>query len=98
VVWIPVAIFLAIAGNWGTALILTAWGAIAIAGIDNLLYPLLVGNRLKLHTVPTFLSIVGGLALFGTAGLVLGPLTITLTVFLLELWRVHVGSHRPHSG
>jgi predicted PurR-regulated permease PerM len=95
VVWIPAAIFLAIAGHWGNALILTAWGAVAIGGIDNLLYPLLVGNRLKLHTVPAFLSIVGGLILFGAAGLILGPLTIALTVFLLELWRVHVRSHTP---
>jgi predicted PurR-regulated permease PerM len=93
VVWIPAALFLAIAGHWGNALILTAWGAVAIGGIDNLLYPLLVGNRLKLHTVPAFLSIVGGLILFGAAGLILGPLTIALTVFLLELWRVHVRSH-----
>lgn len=89
-VWIPTAIFLAIAGNWDKALILAAWGAVAIGCIDNLLYPVLVGDRLKLHTIPTFLSIVGGLMLFGTAGIVLGPLTITLTIFLLEIWRVHV--------
>jgi predicted PurR-regulated permease PerM len=95
VVWIPAAIAMAVDGSWGKALILTAWGAVAIGGIDNLLYPLLVGNRLKLHTIPAFLSIVGGLILFGAAGLILGPLTIALTVFLLELWRVHVRSQSP---
>ena len=67
-VWIPAAIFLAADGNWENALILVAWGAVAIGGIDNLLYPMLVGNRLKLHSVAAFLSIVGGIILFGTAG------------------------------
>lgn len=87
-VWMPAAMFLAFDGSWGSALILVAWGAIAIGGIDNLLYPVLVGDRLKLHTVPAFVSIVSGIILFGTAGIILGPLTITLTIFLLEVWRV----------
>jgi hypothetical protein len=49
---VPAAIYLALEGNWGKALILTGWGAVIIGGIDNLLYPILVGNRLRLHTVP----------------------------------------------
>ena len=40
-----------------------------------------VGNRLKLHTVPAFISIVGGLILFGASGLLLGPLAVTATIF-----------------
>jgi predicted PurR-regulated permease PerM len=90
VIWVPVAIFLALEGSWGKALILTAWGAVVVGGIDNLLYPMLVGNRLKLHTVPAFISIVGGLILFGASGLLLGPLIVTVTVFCLEIWRVRV--------
>jgi len=51
------------------------------------MYPILVGNRLKLHTIPTFIAIVGGLIVFGPSGLILGPVTLTVTVFLLEIWR-----------
>ncbi len=95
IVWIPVAIFFALEGNWSSALILTAWGTLVIGGIDNFLYPMLVGDRLKLHTVPSFIAIVGGIILFGPSGLLLGPLAVATTIVLLELWRVPVTSPSP---
>jgi predicted PurR-regulated permease PerM len=87
VVWGPAALILYLDGHGGKSLMLVLWGLTAIALIDNLLYPLLVGNRLRAHTVVAFLSILGGIAVFGASGIVLGPLVISLTVFLLELWR-----------
>ena len=87
VVWIPAALFLALEGSWGKALILTLWGGVVVGGIDNLLWPILVGNRLKLHTILAFISVVGGLILFGPAGLILGPVALTITAVLLEIWR-----------
>jgi predicted PurR-regulated permease PerM len=86
VVWIPAALFLLLEGRWIAALVLTAWGVLVVGTIDNLLRPVLVGNRLKLHTVLAFLSVVGGLLLFGSAGLILGPVVLTLTTGLLEIW------------
>ena len=86
-VWVPTAIFLALDGSWGKALMLTAWGGVVVGGIDNLLYPMLVGDRLRLHTVPAFISIVGGRVLFGPSGLILGPLAVTVTLFLFGIWR-----------
>lgn len=90
VVWIPAAIFLALEGSWGKALILTVWGGVVVAGIDNLLYPILVGNRLKMHTVLAFVSVVGGLMIFGPSGLILGPVALTITMLLLEIWRERI--------
>ncbi len=87
VVWIPAALFLALEGNWMGATILTIWGLVVIAGVHNVLYPILVGNRLKMHSVPAFIAMVGGLILFGSAGLILGPVTLTLTAVLLGVWR-----------
>ncbi len=87
IVWVPAAGFLALEGSWGKALILTLWGGVIVGGIDNLLLPILVGNRLKLHTILAFLSVVGGLMVFGTSGLILGPLALTITSVLLEIWR-----------
>jgi predicted PurR-regulated permease PerM len=86
VVWGPAALFLALEGNWGSALTLVLWGMLVIGTIDNLLRPIFVGNRLKLHTMLTFLSVVGGLLLFGPAGLILGPVVLTITISLLEIW------------
>ncbi len=87
VVWIPAALFLALEGSWVKALILAVWGGVVVGGIDNVIYPILVGNRLKLHTIPAFMAIVGGLIVFGPSGLILGPMALTATVLLLETWR-----------
>lgn len=90
VVWIPAALFLALEGSWGKALILTLWGLLVVGTVDNLLRPVLVGNRLKLHTVLAFLSVVGGLLVFGGSGLILGPVLLTVTMVLIEVWSVRV--------
>jgi predicted PurR-regulated permease PerM len=90
IIWIPAAVFLWLTGHPGSALILMLWGTIVVGGIDNLIYPMLVGNRLKMHTVPTFIAIVGGLIVFGAPGLILGPVILTVTVFLVEYWRAHI--------
>jgi len=88
-VWVPAALFLALEGSPGKALILVLWGMLVVGTADNLLRPVLVGKRLKLHTVLAFMSVVGGLILFGPAGLILGPVALTLTTELLKNW-----SHR----
>ena len=87
IIWIPAAFVLGLSGSWGKALILALWCGVLVGGIDNVIYPILVGNRLKLHTVPAFIAIVGGLIVFGPSGLILGPVTLTVTVSLLEIWR-----------
>ena len=87
VVWIPAALFLMLEGSWEKALILTVWGGVVVGGIDNLLRPILLGDRLKLHTVVAFISLVGGLMLLGPSGLILGPVALTITTELLEVWR-----------
>ena len=86
IVWIPAAIFLLLDGSGWKALVLTIWGAVVVGGIDNLLYPILVGSRLKMHTIIAFVSIVGGLIVFGPSGLILGPVMFTVTRILLEIW------------
>ena len=87
VIWIPAALLLAIEGSWGKSLILAIWGGGVIGVIDNLLRPILVGKLLKHHTGLAFISIVGGLIVFGSAGLILGPVILTMTMELLEIWR-----------
>jgi predicted PurR-regulated permease PerM len=86
-IWIPAAIFLLLDGSPGKALILMLWGAIVVGGIDNVLYPILVGNRMKMHSMVAFGAIVGGLVVFGAAGLILGPIVVTVTAWLLAIWR-----------
>ena len=87
VVWGPTAAFLAMQGDWGRAAVLVGWGALAIGLIDNLLYPMLVGKRLRQHTVVSFIAILGGVSVFGVMGVVLGPVVVSTTFFLFETWR-----------
>ena len=87
VVWVPAAIFLALQGDWVKAAILAGWGGLIVANVDNVVRPVLMGDRLKLHTVPMFVAVIGGLNLFGTAGVVLGPAAVTATALLLDFWR-----------
>ncbi|OGV79540.1 MAG: hypothetical protein A3K19_02605 [Lentisphaerae bacterium RIFOXYB12_FULL_65_16] len=87
VVWMPAALFLALDGSWEKALILAVWGMLVVGTIDNVLRPILVGNRLQLHTVHASISIIGGVILFGSAGFIMGPVVLTITTVLLEIWR-----------
>ena len=86
IVWVPAALFLVIDGHWGQAMVLSLWGLIVVGTIDNFLHPILVGQRLQLPTVLAFISVVGGIAVFGPAGLILGPVTLSITMVLLEIW------------
>ena len=87
VVWLPAAGFLAVQGEVGKALILVLWGTLIVSLIDNLLYPMLVGSQLRMHTLPVFFAIVGGLIVFGASGLILGPVVLAVTVALIDVWR-----------
>lgn len=96
VIWMPAALFLMLEGSWGKALILALWGALIVGTIDNLLRPVFVGNRLKLHTVLAFISVIGGLMLFGASGFVLGPITLTIMMVLCEQWSQRTQDELAH--
>lgn len=87
VVWIPIALYLGFTGHWGKAALLTVWGTFVLSTIDNFLYPVLVGSKLSQHTVGILLAMLGGVAVFGLSGLILGPLAFTITATLLDFWR-----------
>lgn len=87
VVWAPVAIYFAMSGHWIRMAILVAVGSLVISTLDNFLYPMLVGAQLRQHTVSIFLSLLGGIWLFGISGLVLGPVIFSAAESLLEIWK-----------
>lgn len=87
-VWIPVACGLAFSGRYVAAGILTAVGILVIGTVDNVMRPVFSRfGRLNLPTYALFLSIFGGLAFFGAAGLILGPLLVRLGVEALAIAR-----------
>lgn len=97
-VWVPAALYLLVEGHWEKALILALWGGLVIGLIDNLLLPLLLKNKLSMHTVPVFIAAMGGLFAFGATGIVLGPIVLALAIALLDVWRRRMRMHEIEMG
>jgi predicted PurR-regulated permease PerM len=87
IVWVPACVLLALNGQWISAVFLALWGTIVVGLIDNVIYPILVGRQLAMHSMLSFIAIVGGLILVGAHGIILGPLIVALSLALLEIWR-----------
>jgi predicted PurR-regulated permease PerM len=87
IVWVPAAIYLGVTGHWPKAIMLTLWGALVIGTVDNFLRPKLVGERVKLHELLIFFSVLGGLQVFGVLGIVIGPVVLAVTLALLDIFR-----------
>jgi predicted PurR-regulated permease PerM len=90
VIWAPTALFLALAGDVTSAAILAVWGTIVVGLVDNVVYPVLVGKKLMLHTVPSFIAVAGGLILLGAPGIVLGPIIVSVSLTLLGILRSRI--------
>ena len=87
VVWLPVAAYLGLTGHWVKMTILLAVGTLLISTLDNILYPIFVGNKLRQHPVSILLSLLGGVWLFGVTGLILGPVIFSIAETLVSIWQ-----------
>ncbi len=85
-VWIPAAIWLFSTGHWGRALILIAICGALGATVDNILRPLLLGGRASLNGLLVFISVLGGITVFGILGVVLGPIVVATAVGILDVY------------
>lgn len=72
-VWGPVAIYFLATGDTTKGLVLAAYGTLVIGFVDNMLRPLLVGKDTKMPDYIVLISTLGGMAVFGLTGFVLGP-------------------------
>jgi len=86
-VWLPVSIYLMLAGHWTKAVLLIVWGVLVISTIDNFLRPRLIKNQTKLHELFVFFSVLGGISLFGLLGIVMGPVVLAITLGLLSTFK-----------
>ncbi len=83
-VWIPGVAFLAIQGDYGHAIFLTAWSLALVGSVDNFLRPMLISGRSELPTLAVFIGVMGGLSAFGFIGLFLGPIVLGLLIALFR--------------
>lgn len=83
-VWVPASITLVAQGQNGWALFLVLWSVILVAGSDNVVRPLIISGRSQASTLLVFVGLLGGLSVFGFAGIFMGPLVLTLVATLLQ--------------
>ena len=87
VVSVPAVIFLFITGNTGFAIGLLIWAVVIVGTGDNLLNPYIVGHEINIPPFLILFSILGGISLLGPAGILIGPLTVSLLYTLTEIYQ-----------
>lgn len=86
IIWLPVAIYLFLAGNSFQAFGIVFFGIIS-SSIDNLVRPVFISRRTNLNSSVILVGMIGGLFMFGILGIILGPLILAYLLIILEIYR-----------
>lgn len=93
-VWAPVAVYLLATGGIWQGVVLIAYGVLVIGLVDNLLRPMLVGKDTRMPDFVVLISTLGGIAVFGLNGFVIGPV---IAAMFIASWDIFSAA-RPHAG
>src|SRR5262249_32688661 len=86
-VWLGVAAYLGLHGDYIRAGIMVGWGVLVIGSVDNFIRPLVIGGRTQIPTIFLFFGILGGLQAYGFLGMFLGPAVIAILVAFAGIYR-----------
>jgi predicted PurR-regulated permease PerM len=86
VVWVPAAIWLLAIGSYAKALILLGVGFGVVGLVDNVLRPYLLSGRSQMNGLLVFISLLGGIGVFGFIGLILGPIVMATAASLFDAY------------
>lgn len=95
IVWLPVAIYFLVTGAIWQGVTLIVFGVVVIGLVDNILRPILVGKDTKLPDYIVLISTLGGMALFGLNGFVIGPVVAALFIASWDLLAVLPDAQDP---
>ena len=84
-IWLPVAVYLLATGAVWQGIVLIAWGVLVIGLVDNIMRPILVGKDIKMPDYLVLVSTLGGLAVFGVNGFVIGPV---IAAMFMAAWSI----------
>ena len=87
IIWVPFVVYLGLHQQWGRMAALLVLGTFVISGIDNVLKPLLIGQKTKLPYSLLFLGILGGLQVYGFIGIFIAPAFFSLFFVLIKIYR-----------
>jgi predicted PurR-regulated permease PerM len=85
-VWLPVAIYFLATGAVWEGIVLIAYGAFVIGLVDNLLRPYLVGKDTQMPDYVVLISTLGGIAIIGLDGLVIGPVIAAMFIAVWDIF------------
>lgn len=91
-IWGPVALYFLATGHIWQGAVLIFVGVFVIGLVDNILRPLLVGKDTQMPDYVVLMSTIGGMALFGINGFVIGPVIAAL---FMAVWSLFVASDEP---
>ena len=91
IVWAPVALYFLATGAVWDGVVLALYGVFVIGMVDNVLRPIMVGKDTKMPDFLILISTLGGMAIFGLNGFVIGPLIAAL---FLSSWGLFSGTRR----
>lgn len=86
-IWLPLAIYLAITGDWLNAAGLAVYALIVISNIDNLVRFILQKKIADTHPLITVFGVVIGLPVFGFWGVIFGPLFLSMFILLVDIFK-----------
>ena len=87
-VWLPACVILILQGQIAAGVGLLAFCAVVVGSLDNVLRPILVGKDTRMHELMIFFGTLGGIVMFGIAGIFIGPLIASLFVTVWELYGI----------
>ncbi len=87
VVSVPAIIFLFLTGHTGSSIGLLIWSTLIVGMGDNVLNPYIVGHKIDVPPFLILFSVLGGIALLGPVGILIGPLTVSLLYTLTEIYQ-----------
>jgi predicted PurR-regulated permease PerM len=83
IVWVPALGWLLYDGRWGYAIFMLAWG-LMVSGLESVLRPVLISGRAHISALAIFVGVLGGISAFGTIGIIVGPVVLSLVLALIE--------------
>ncbi len=89
IIYIPVSLFLILTGKIFEGVILLVIFSILTGIIEYVVKPILVGSRSSIHPLLVFISIIGGLKLFGITGILYGPIIVSIFLVFTELYKLY---------
>ena len=88
-IWVPAALYLMLTGHLGKGILVAAICGIVAAVADNIVRPLLLRNRTHLNELLLFISVLGGIEVFGLLGLVAGPTIVAAAMGVFRVYMQH---------